>query len=45
MGVRLGDAKRPPNLRVGVGKTEEDGVLTSDSPNQNYIHPIVCPRR
>lgn len=43
MGVRLGDAKRPYNLRVGVGKTEEDEVLTSDGPNQNYMHRLSAP--
>ena len=37
------DEKRPLNIREG--KNEEDAVLTSYSPNQNYIHPMVCPRR
>jgi len=40
MGVRLGEVIRSLNLKVG--KNEEGAVLTGDSPNQNYIHPIVC---
>ena len=39
--VTFRDAKRPLNL--SEGKNEEDAVLTSYSPNQNYIHPIICP--
>jgi len=38
--VRLGDAIRPPDLRVG--NNEEGAVLTSDGDNQNYVPPIVC---
>ena len=40
--VRLADAIRPPNLRVG--KTEKEVVLTNSDGNQeNYVPPIVCP--
>ena len=42
--VRLGDAIRPPNLRVG--QTGEEVVLTSGDANQeNYVPLIVCPTR
>ena len=42
--VTLGDAIQPRNLREGKNE-KEAVVLTRDSPNQTYIHPIVCPRR
>ena len=36
--VRLGDAIRPPNFRVG--KTKEEVVLTGGVANQNYNEGI-----
>ena len=39
--VTFRDAKRSLNLREG--KNEEDAVLTSHSPNQNYIYPSILP--
>ena len=39
--VTVRDAQRLLNLREG--KNEEDAVLTSYSPNENYMHPSILP--